>query len=200
MSIERYHSKQHIENYDTEYVGLHDESIEIVVQEIDDLLYPEPDETGLFRISAQRARANGKIVTTMFSHEYLRTDRPTMGWAVENVNLSIDHTVYLGNSALRQCYKVRVDSSVLQSVSRGELTVIPPENRVTSIYYLEELARGDVPFRGLVLRPNVVNEPDAADESMTTYDCNQLFKVLSEVTAIAKHDAREAKTLSAYES
>lgn len=183
MSVERFHSQQHIQAYDTTYVGLAGGGLEKVAYEIDELLYPE--EECHRPAGALRARVGDGIVFAGFNYEYLRTEVSPYARAVESVRLSIDHTQYLGRNALKQCYKIKLDTSLEQAVVLGSWLVTPPVNRVTAMFYLEEFpAEGDEKsFRGQALRPNIIGEQNQSDEHMTAYDCSQLYKAI--------HDARQ---------
>lgn len=194
MSVEHFHNPRHLQEYDTDYIGLSGNHLEIVVEELDDLLYPDT----MLRSGngAQRARASAGVVFAGFNHDYLRTDMLTLGWAVESVRLSVDHTQYLGKSALKQCYKIKIDTSVEQSILRGVPQVVPPKNRVTSMYYVEEFPSSSAAsFYGYVLRPNIMNEQPQSDERMTAYDCNQLYNVVNEVRRLVQRPANDMNTL-----
>lgn len=194
MSTERYHAEQHLKNYDTKYLALPGAEMEILAEYIDDLLYPDAHEQP--HIGVQRARVGNGNITTMFSHSYLRTDTSTMGSSVESIGFTIDHTQYLGRSALKQCYKVRIDSTVEQTVLRGVDLVIPPQNRVTSMFYIEQHA-GNYAFNGMVIHPNIIGDPEPSDEDMTVYDCEQLLSSVLEVQRLATYDFRERRIILA---
>lgn len=191
-NMPRYTHAQHLREYDQAYIGKTGAELELLTVQMDDILYPESDKETV--VSASSAQATDGFIQTQFRHEFLRADRIGWCWPLESVRVSIDHAMYLGRGALKQCYKVHIDSSVLQQTVKDE-KLVALKNRITSIYYLEETAGTTNRFIGSILRPNIIGEASHSDESMTAYDCERLMDVLAELSNIAIYDDREAKAL-----
>ncbi len=199
----------HITNYDTVYVREPGSELSMVMEEIDELLYPETPDMSL--IGAKNARTGHNYLFTSFLQEYLRADREAWVWPLETVTIGIEHAMYLGRSAIKQSYKVRIDSSVHQSRIEEE-RIVAIQNRITSIYYLEEVSGGDRPFLGSIIYPDIlgqsINDTDDVKrklfsidppkpEIMTVYDCEQLYNEISELRTLAIYDHSDVLRSSA---
>lgn len=193
MSTERYHYEGHIEQYDIDGVRQHGGELDIVTQEIDELLYP--DRPGLTNVCVSSARSSGGITVTSFVHEYLRTESDDRAWPLESVKVAVEHSLYLGRQALKQCYKIRIDNSVHHVVTEDNGTRLTLHNRVSSLFYISQLGAGNEPFEGYIVRPDIIGEQDMKDEPMTVYDCEKLYDSISELRLLAQRDAQEAQVL-----
>lgn len=180
----------HLAAYNTERIGTPGAELDVLTDLIDEVIYPETDKDTVVGVSS--ARSSDGHIQTHFTHEFLIADGETYAWPLESVRLSVDHAVYLGRAAIKQSYKVQIDTSVLRPVM-DEAGNIYVKNRVTTHYYLEEIAGPRPRYFGTMLRPNMLNDEYQADEPMTVYDCNQLINVIAELASVADHDDREAK-------
>lgn len=153
--------------------------VQQLMQTFDDLIYPSNDTI----IRTHAARANNNVFTGFFSEEYSRGDFKGCLWPVETVQLNAEHTIYLGAAAIKQCYKIQFHSSIM----RDDLG----PNRVSTLYYLEEIAGKGQRFFGTIIRPNITNDPNCKEEQMTAYDCVQLQRELIELIGLAAVDAKD---------
>lgn len=181
MSVEQtpqYTYQGHLEVYDTQAPRRADGEIGFLMDTLDDILYAG----GGTVIHPCSAHANGDLFESHFSYEYLRGETGYLGlaWPLESVSLHVDHTRQLGKAALRQSYKIKIDNSIHQA-SAGP-------NRVTSMYYLEEVAGREDIYYGTMIRPNIMNDPSPSDEPMTVYDCDQLYTLLDQVVLAIRRD------------
>jgi hypothetical protein len=174
-----YFDSFHLEQYDTQSIRRFDGELGLIIDLIDDILYPDAQTV----VRPNSATAGNGVFTCRFSHEYARMDLRGWVWPVETVGISIEHTRYLGRSALKQCYKVLVFNQIHQA------KVFP--NKVKSLYYIEETAGDQVVYNGNILRPDLLPEGSVMDESMTAYDCDQLANTLFEMKSLAQIDSTE---------
>jgi hypothetical protein len=188
----RYHHSQHLEAYDHKYISLPGAELELLVEELDELLYPDPRDQ--FEISVHSARAGQGSLSTHFNHTYLRSDRREWVWPLESLSFSVDHSIYFGNIPVKQCYKIQLDSSIQQSVVKQD-QIVALDNRVTTLYYLEETPVEDERFKGSMIRPNITNEENPTSELMTAYDCERLYDEISALRTLAIYVSRERQAL-----
>lgn len=174
-----YFDSFHLEQYDTESIRRFDGELGLVIDVLDDILYPE----GQTVIRPNSASVGDGIFTCRFAHEYSKMDLRDWVWPVETIGINIEHTRYLGRSALKQCYKVLLYNQIHQK------EVFP--NKVKSMYYLEEIAGSEMIYQGSIVRPDVLPEGEVQDEPMTAYDCDQLANALFELKNLALIDTSE---------
>ncbi len=175
----------HITNYDTVYVREPGAQLSMLMEEVDELMYPDAPES--FLIGAHSAKTGQNYMHTNFLQEYIRADRFGWAWPLETITIGIEHTMYLGRSAIKQSYKVRIDSSIHKSWEENG-TIRELKNRTTSIYYLEEIAGNDRPYLGSLIRPNILGEENPKPEAMTVYDCEELYDEISQLRTLAIYD------------
>ncbi len=176
-----YHSPIHLESYDTSGPKRCDGEIGFVMDTLDAVLYAG----GGTDIRPHAALSTASVFESHFSHHYYRGETSYLGlaWSLESITLGIDHVRYLGRGALKQSYKIKVDSEIHQA-SIGK-------NRVTTHYYLEEFAGQGEIYSGLILRPNITGNADQRDEPMTVYDCDQLYTLLDEIEVTIRIDKQD---------
>ena len=194
MSTEWYSHPEHLNLY----AGPMGDCLHQITLDVDQLLYPDT-ASGRPVLGKMSAQAGTNVTSIGFRYTYLRSDTWTRGFAVESMTLSIDHAIHIGRQALKQSYKLRTETSLQQTILRGNGLAIPPENRVTSLYYIEQYksdSQGPI-FTGSQVRPNIMGEEHPADELMTVYDCNWLSQVIGEVAMVAEHDMHTTDMLSA---
>lgn len=176
-----YHYPRHRALYDTHSPRMHGGEIQSVMECLDELLYFEDDTA--FRPHA--AQTDGTIFVNYYSQEYTRGDLRGYVWPLETVRLSVEHTIYLGRSALKQSYKIRSDSQI----HRPEIRI----TRVSSMFYLEQVAGEGVVYFGTMIRPDVLPNADVHEEQMTVYDCEQLYGQVVDAISLAVADARDRR-------
>lgn len=189
----RYHTPWHAQIYDERGISLPGAELEMLCDEIDELLYPDPKEE--ITIATNSARAGRGGISTYFSHEYLSGEREGgWAWPLESVTVSVDHSIYKGRVALKQCFKVKIDNSIIATRSNLE-TVSVTDHPITSIYYIEEFAAAERSFSGSIIRPNIIGEEHPKDEPMTRYDCEKLYDSIAGLRTLAIYTGREQQAL-----
>jgi hypothetical protein len=180
MSLEQtptYHYPDHLRAYDIEAPKKAWGQIAMLTEMLDDILY-----AGKTTIQPHSARASEDLFESFFVYEYPRSESTITGLAAtpEFLKMSVEHARYLGSAALKQSYKVRLDSSI-RHMNLGIY-------RITSMYYLEEVAGIDNKYLGSMLKPNIIGEAQVPQEPMTVYDCETLSKTFDEVLDLIKVD------------
>lgn len=173
-----YHYPPHNRIYDVASTRLPGGEVDALMDAFDELLYPTDNTV----IRPHSALATGEVFTSYFSHQFHRLDLKSWIWPIESVTVNAEHTRYLGNSALKQCYKVQIHSEI----HRPDLG----PNRVSTLYYLEQVAGNGQSFFGTMIRPNITQEAGPQDEQMTAYDCQRLYDDIADIVGLASIDAR----------
>lgn len=173
-----YHYPPHARLYDVESTRLPGGEVDSLMDAFDELLYPTENTV----IRAHSALATDEIFITYFSHQFHRLDLKSWIWPIESVTVNAEYTRYLGSSALKQCYKLQIDSEI----HRPDLG----PNRISTMYYLEQFAGKGQAFFGTIIRPNIIQEDTPKDEQMTVYDCQRLYEDIADIVGLASVDAR----------
>ena len=178
----QYTHPKHTVNYDVLSPRQSDGELGILLDTIDEVMYPGEDTS----ICVGSSSGEGDTSVTVFDHEYTRGGRgDDYTWPLESVRLQIYHTRYLGSSALRQTYALQVESQVHQ------YGVMP--NRITTKYFIEEIADKRSPYFGGILHPDVLTSGAIDEAQMTVYDCEQLASTLHEIMSLARYDIKDRR-------
>jgi len=171
-----YHHPIHLANYETHDIGLEGGEISIVMDALEDLVYPDD----ILALQPQRVSTDGCVLSAYLAYEYTPLDHKLWLPPCESATLSVEHTQYLGSSPVKECFKVKLESVVTGDVLGANV----PPNRITTMYYLQRTAGEGRIYDGLLIRPNILGEDNPAEETITAYDCGLLFEQVTEAKVI----------------
>lgn len=183
-----FHHPDHLEQYDSHYVRLQGAEIELVLGELDEVLFAHDS----LSIGTRKAHATKDTSITTFRHQYPDFSSETAD-IPEQVSLSVDHTIYLGKCIVQQTYKVMVETYAqgFAKESNGGFKILQAKHR-TSYYFEEVVGDESMPYFGTILRPHVLDTlPE--DEPITVYDCLGLYDVVIEIRSHAAQVVREMR-------
>jgi hypothetical protein len=182
MSEPQYHHPIHLREYDTESPTKQDGEMSIVFYALKELLYGVDENNP----RVQSTESTDTRLIHHFAYDHLVPDTLHQWTSYEHSKLNVEHTQYLGESVLKEAFKVHFKTRVV-----GKET---PNYNFMSRFYLQRSQDEKTPYLGSVIRPSVYDtEPVGAyGEPITVYDCNLLYDQVAVIVDTIEGNA-EAK-------
>jgi hypothetical protein len=175
----RYHDKLHKDKYGTKNVNGADGEASFLATMVENIIYPNVDSP----VRLNRLSHDGAICEAHFTYKFTPRDVISAPWLREQTVVSLSHVQYLGSSALKETFDIKVEQE-FHIRNEAAPTVIVNDFIIDRV-----AANNQSVYDGAVRHFSFNQEENRVFLPMTEYDADILYGILSEVTVDAYQNA-----------